>query len=287
MTLKVPPDQDLVLVGGSGNLARKKLLPAIYNLAVDGLLPRRGLIIGHSGGELDDEGFRNLAAGAVRDFSRRRPDDAVWRDLSNRLVFVPGPNGLAGVRSRSEWPHRLVYLATPPSAFGPLTSALKSNELVQGTRLVVEKPFGTDTESSAALDAQLHGVFDEENIFRIDHYLGKETVQNILAFRFGNAMFERVWNRDAIEHVQITVAEDIGVEERGPFYEEVGAFRDIVQNYCLLGPLDQCAGRLQEYIDAGARHIVFSVACRKEDRESHLETIAKELIPRFKQTPMD
>ena len=128
---------------------------------------------------------------------------------------------------------RTTYLAIPPSAFGPVTRQLLSASLVEGSKLVVEKPFGTDLESSRALEKDLRKIFDEQDAFWIDHYMGKETVQNILALRFGNFIFERIWNRDSVEHVQITIAEDIGIEERGQFYESVGALRDIIQNHAL------------------------------------------------------
>ncbi|MCH7735201.1 MAG: glucose-6-phosphate dehydrogenase [Chloroflexi bacterium] len=233
MKLEAPPDQDFVIIGATGNLSRKKLLPAIYNLALDGLLPSGGLIIGQSNEDLNDAEFRRFADDSVKGFSRREIGPATHDAVSKKLRFVPPDRGLDGVRELCTTPERTIYLAIPPSAFETVVLGLKAAGLVEGSRLVIEKPFGVDTGSAEQLDETLHSVFSEDSIFRIDHYLGKETVQNLIAFRFANSIFERIWNRDAIDHVQITVAEDIGVEDRGQFYEEVGALRDIVQNHVL------------------------------------------------------
>ena len=234
VTLQPPATQDIVLIGGTGDLAQRKLLPAIYNLFLDGLLPLEGRIIGYARREGSDETFRKAAAGAIKTHSRRPLYDEAWDLLCERLTFVSGAaGGFAELRQRATASQRLIFLATPPSSVGATVEDLAKHDLVEGTRLVVEKPFGHDLASARELDATLHRYFDESQIFRIDHYLGKETVQNILVFRFGNSLFERVWNRDAIEHVQMTVAESIGVEGRGGFYEEVGALRDMVQNHVL------------------------------------------------------
>ena len=232
MSLGAPEDQDIVIIGGTGDLARRKLLPALYNLHLEGLLPVQGKIIGYARTGRSDDEFRADAAAAVKEFSRTGLDEKAWADFAERLTFVSAePDGFAAVRRNCEQATRLVYLATPPSTFPATVQALGEQDLVEGTRLVVEKPFGRDLASAQALDTALHEVFEESQIFRIDHYLGKETVQNILVFRFGNSIFERVWNRDAIDYVQITVAESIGIEGRGAFYEEVGALRDIIQNH--------------------------------------------------------
>ena len=232
MSLGAPEDQDIVIIGGTGDLARRKLLPALYNLHLEGLLPVQGKIIGYARTGRSDDEFRAAAATAVREFSRTGLDEKAWADFAERLTFVSAePDGFAGVRRSCEQATRLIYLATPPSTFPATVHTLSEQDLVEGTRLVVEKPFGQDLASARALDTALHEVFEESQIFRIDHYLGKETVQNILVFRFGNSIFERVWNRDAIDYVQITVAESIGIEGRGAFYEEVGALRDIIQNH--------------------------------------------------------
>jgi glucose-6-phosphate 1-dehydrogenase len=219
-------------VGASGDLSRRKLLPALYNLAAAGLLPGRGSIIGLAPGDLDDERFRELARESIGQFSRTNIEEDSWARLASRLAFVRlDEDGYARLAERARESERLVYLAVPPSAVPEIVRSLGGAGLASGTRLVVEKPFGTDLASAKELNSTIHDIFDESQLFRIDHYLGKETVQNILVFRFGNALFERVWNRDAIDHMQITVAESIGVEGRGAFYEEAGALRDIVQNH--------------------------------------------------------
>ena len=226
--------QDIVLVGATGDLARRKLLPALYNLALDGLLPDEGAVIGYARGDLSDDEFRRRAREAVSEHSRRPVDPEAWEPLARRLRFVCArEHGLEGVARRSERERRLVYLATPPSLFAETVRELAEHGLTRGGRIVIEKPFGYDLRSAEALDAALQRHLDERQIYRIDHYLGKETVQNILVFRFGNAIFERLWNRDAIDHVQITVGESIGLEGRGATYETVGAFRDILQNHVL------------------------------------------------------
>ena len=219
-------------MGASGDLSRRKLLPALYNLAAAGLLPERGSIIGLSPADLDDERFRELARESIGQFSRTNIEEDSWARLASRLAFVRlDEDGYAHLAERAGESERLVYLAVPPSAVPEIVRNLGGAGLASGTRLVVEKPFGRDLASAKELNSTIHDIFDESQLFRIDHYLGKETVQNILVFRFGNALFERVWNRDAIDHMQITVAESIGVEGRGAFYEEAGALRDIVQNH--------------------------------------------------------
>ena len=234
MILHPPPPQDIVLVGATGDLARRKLLPAIYNLFLENLLPEQGRIIGYARQQLDDAQFHQLAERAIREHSRSPFAAEAWQALCQRFSFVrAGEQGFVEVARRCTESTRLVYLAVPPSAFAGLAAVLSSHGLVAGSRLVVEKPFGHDLASARQLSDALHLSFDESQIFRIDHYLGKETVQNLLFMRFGNTLFERVWNRDAIDHMQITVAEALGVEGRGSFYEEVGALRDIVQNHVM------------------------------------------------------
>ena len=232
MSLEPPSPQDIIVVGASGDLSRRKLLPALYDLSAADLLPRRGSIIGLARRDLDDESFRVLARESIGQFSRTGLDEKLWAGLSSRLMFIhldeDGYRSLAHDKRQSE---RLVYLAVPASAVPKIVRDLGGAGLASGTRLLVEKPFGRDLASAKESNSIIHGIFDESQVFRIDHYLAKETVQNIMVFRFGNALFERVWNRDAIDHVQITVAESIGVEGRGAFYEEAGALRDIVQNH--------------------------------------------------------
>ncbi|MBI2767385.1 MAG: glucose-6-phosphate dehydrogenase [Chloroflexi bacterium] len=234
MSLERPADQDIVIVGATGDLARRKLLPALYNLHLANLLPEKGKIIGYARGASDDSKFRQLAAGAVREFSHTPLDEASWPAFAERLAFVTGSTeGFAGVRRRCEQAARLLYLSVPASAFEDTIRQIADAGLVDGARLIIEKPFGHDLASSRALAKTTSERFGEQQVFRIDHYLGKETVQNILVFRFGNSLYERVWHRDAIDHVQFTVAESIGVDSRGDFYEETGALRDILQNHVL------------------------------------------------------
>jgi glucose-6-phosphate 1-dehydrogenase len=242
-----------VIFGASGDLTRRKLLPALYNLAVSRLLPPGMCIVGFAAREQSDAHFRAEMHDAVAAFSRRKPiDEVVWADFASRLHYVPGRfedearyatlrETLEALdRTNGSGGNRLYYLATRPSSFGTINDNLSKAGLVASaddpsryTRIIVEKPFGRDLASGDALNADLHRVFAERQVFRIDHYLGKETVQNLIALRFGNAIFEPIWNRNHIDHVQVTVAEDIGVEGRGKFYEEAGAMRDIVQNHLL------------------------------------------------------
>ncbi len=232
MSLDQPEDQDIVIVGATGDLAKRKLLPALWNLHLGGLLPERGKIVGYARGASSDEEFRASAVAAVKEFSRNPMDEAQWPSFADRLVYCTGSvEGYAGIAARCTLPQRLIYLSIPPSAFGATITGLAEAGLVEGTRLVVEKPFGHDLASSRKLTETIHSHFQEVQVFRIDHYLGKETVQNILVFRFANAIFERLWNRDNIDHVEFTVAEAIGIEGRGAFYEETGALRDILQNH--------------------------------------------------------
>ena len=234
MSLDIPPNQDIVIVGASGDLSRRKLLPAIYNLCLQGLLPERGKVIGVSRTDMDAEGFRKFAREAVAEFSHSDIDDAKWKTLAQRLDYATMKDGgLAQLGKAVDAQKRLVYMAVPPSAILSTLEALKEADLVEGTCVVIEKPFGHDLDSSRQLNRDVRKIFDESQVLRIDHYLGKETVQNILVFRFGNAVFERIWNRDTLEHVEISVAESIGIEGRGKFYEEAGALRDIVQNHVL------------------------------------------------------
>jgi glucose-6-phosphate 1-dehydrogenase len=231
MTEARPEDQDIIIIGATGDLARRKLFPALYGLFVRREELPEGRIIGFARSKLEDDEFRELARTAV-EASGEDVDDATWKEFAQRLIYVSGEDGgYEALARRAQQSSRLIYLATPPSTFPALVEALEENNLVRGTRILIEKPFGRDLDSARALEATLDRFFDERQIFRIDHYLGKETVQNILIFRFGNSVFERVWNRDAIEHVQITLAETIGIEGRSSFYEETGAIRDVFQNH--------------------------------------------------------
>jgi len=233
MALGPPPDQDVIVVGATGDLAHRKLLPALYNLNVERLMPERGSILGTAPFDWDDERFRDFARDGVTRFSRTGIDAAAFAAFAERLHFVPlGANGdLTPLRVHLTCTRRIAYLAIPPSAFGPLINALGTSGLAVDTSIIIEKPFGHDLKSAEALNRALHEVVPEQRVYRIDHYLGKETVQNLLVFRFGNSVSERIWNRDAIARVEITVAESIGVDGRGALYEEIGAIRDIVQNH--------------------------------------------------------
>ncbi len=234
MHLGRPDPQDVVIIGVSGDLARRKLLPALYDLAADRLTPSEGEIIGYASREWDDEHLRSLARESVQRFSRVGLDERVWSQFAPRLHYVRSTEGgYPRVAELCSTPTRLIYLAIPPSVLQSVVKSLDEAGLVPGTRVIIEKPFGQDLESAKELMRTVHDTFDESQVYRIDHYLGKETVQNILAFRFANSMFERVWNRDAIDHVQITMAESIGVEGRGSSYEDMGALRDVVQNHVL------------------------------------------------------
>ncbi len=234
------PPHLLVLFGGTGHLARRKLLPGILHLARAGLLPEYR-IIGTSLEEIDEQQFRDIAWDACKQFARHRITDAEWADFSKRLTYIPqgaGPNGLADLVARVEAelpgePQRLHYLSIPPSAAPAVVSMLAEANLTERARIIMEKPFGTDLASARLLNATVHEVFSEEQIFRIDHFLGKEAAQNILAFRFANGLFEPIWNREHIEHVQIDVPETLSVEDRGSFYDITGAYRDMVVTHLL------------------------------------------------------
>ena len=234
MALHTPPDQDIVVVGATGDLAARKLIPALYNLDRERLLPRRGRVIGASPEDgWDEERFRRHAHESVAQFSRTGIDESGFADFAKRLHFVSldQSGDLSPLKEKLENRSRLLYLAVPPVAFAPLINGISTAGLVEGTSIIIEKPFGHDLQSARQLNNTLHAVLPEERIYRIDHYMGKETVQNLLVFRFGNSLFERVWNRDAISRVEITVAETLGVENRARLYEQVGAIRDIVQNH--------------------------------------------------------
>jgi glucose-6-phosphate 1-dehydrogenase len=224
-----------VLFGATGDLARRKLLPGLFHLASAGFIPDCR-IIGVSLDDLDADGFRQLVKGALDQFLTRKATDAAWQAFAARLDYVPlgaGADALkAAVATAEAGFHgecrRLHYLSVPPSAALSAVHLLGSAGLVERSRIVMEKPFGTDLASAVRLNAQLHEVFAEDQIFRIDHFLGKEAAQNILAFRFANGLFEPIWNRNFIDHVQIDVPEVLGLAQRAAFYEATGAYRDMV-----------------------------------------------------------
>jgi glucose-6-phosphate 1-dehydrogenase len=227
--------QVVVLVGATGDLARRKLIPGLLHLARAGFIPACR-IIGVSLDEFDADGFRNFARESINEFSARKVEGSDWSDFSGSLDYVPlaaGPAALAAAVTRAESSigaesRRLHYLSVPPNAALSAVRMLGDAGLVQNSRIIMEKPFGTDLASAVALNARLHEVFAEEQIFRIDHFLGKEPAQNILAFRFANGLFEPIWNRNFIDHVQIDVPETLGLGKRSAFYESTGAYRDMV-----------------------------------------------------------
>ncbi len=243
-SVQPPPPLALVVFGASGDLTARKLLPAIAALAEHDALPEGFALIGVARTDWSDEEFQAAALGAV-------PSNPRWKELVKCFRYVPGEYARKDTfdrlkevldetdRNLGTSGNRIYYLATIPALFGEVASALGDhgcNAPGEGgsfARLVVEKPYGHDLESARALDEALHASFDESQIFRIDHYMGKETVQNLLALRFSNAIFEPIWNRRYVDNVQITVAEDLGVEHRGGFYEHAGALRDIVQNHLM------------------------------------------------------
>ena len=225
----------IVLVGATGDLARRKLLPGLFHLSSVGFIPGCR-VIGVSLDNLDAEGFRTSAKQALDEFSTRKVEDNDWTGFAQCLDYVPlsaGPDALRAAVERAERTfdgecRRLHYLSVPPNAALSAVRLLGEAKLVERARIVMEKPFGTDLASAVSLNAKLHEVFAEEQIFRIDHFLGKEPAQNILAFRFANGLFEPIWNRNFIDHVQIDVPETLGLNTRAAFYESTGAFRDMV-----------------------------------------------------------
>ena len=239
----------LVIFGATGDLSRRKLLPGLYNLAHEGALPERFTLIGVARSDAGEQGYRQLAGEAIERFSRRPIDRAVLSALLDRISYVSGSleetktfEALLGAAETLERQYetafnRVFYLATAPRLFEPVVAALGAVGLSRPeraeSRVVIEKPFGRDLSSARALNRALLEVFDERQIYRIDHYLGKETVQNMLALRFANGIFEPLWNRRFIDNVQITAAEDIGIGTRADYYDSAGALRDIAQNHLL------------------------------------------------------
>jgi glucose-6-phosphate 1-dehydrogenase len=246
--LPVPPTT-LAIFGATGDLARRKLLPALYNLAHEGALPERFNLIGISRRDQSDDEFRDQAREAIAQFSRRAPDEQVLEGLLGHISYLGIPfddteryatlgAAMDALDGENGLPlNRVYYLSTAPEYFPVITENLKANGLHRhensDVRVVIEKPFGTDLASARSLQEIVHSVFRERQVFRIDHYLGKETVQNVMAFRFANYMFEPVWNRNYIDHIQITGAEDIGIGTRAGYYDQAGALRDLVQNHML------------------------------------------------------
>jgi glucose-6-phosphate 1-dehydrogenase len=245
---RIPPCS-VVIFGANGDLTKRKLLPALYRLAFDRRIPSGFAIVGNSRTAMSDDQFRDKMRDALKSFLDDTPfEEALWQDFAANLFYIAGDlndpklyeslnDKLTQIAAeRNTGGNVLFYLSTQPSHYEPAIKGLGSVGLQQGEgwrRIIVEKPIGHDLESARHLNRCLSQVFEESQIYRIDHYLGKETVQNVLAFRFGNGIFEPLWNRRYIDHVQITAAESIGVEGRGAYYQEAGALRDMIQNHLL------------------------------------------------------
>ncbi|MEA2130784.1 MAG: glucose-6-phosphate 1-dehydrogenase, partial [Solirubrobacteraceae bacterium] len=239
----------LVIFGATGDLAKRKLLPALYNLAHEGALPERFALVGNARSEMDDAEFREMAMDSVREFSRRPPNEKVLGKLFDDVRYVSGSFDEDGVYEGITTAlgdlddvaglalNRCFYLSTAPTFFPVIVDALGRHELHHRegaeVRVIIEKPFGRSLVEARELNLRVLSVFQEQQVFRIDHYLGKETVQNVLALRFANNMFEPLWNRNYIDNVQITAAEDIGIGTRAGYYDSAGALRDLVQNHML------------------------------------------------------
>ncbi|MGI8552421.1 MAG: glucose-6-phosphate dehydrogenase [Dehalococcoidia bacterium] len=250
---RTPEPCTMVIFGATGDLTKRKLFPALYNLALQHLLPTGFSVVGYSRQDIPDEDFRSRMRDAINQYSRNKPaKPAVWDSFEQGIFYQQGGfddqskfDGLAQRldaidNQRGTLGNRLYYLATPPSFFSDIINRIGKAGLGRErgpdhgwSRIVIEKPFGRDLETAKGLNQEVHQVFDEDQVYRIDHYLGKETVQNILVFRFGNGIFEPIWNRRYIDNVQITVAESIGIEGRGGYYEEAGALRDMVENHMM------------------------------------------------------
>jgi glucose-6-phosphate 1-dehydrogenase len=239
----------LVIFGGTGDLAHRKLLPAMYNLAHEGALPERFNLIAVSRSDIPGDDYRAMASESIEKHSRRPPDPQVLEKLLQQVRYVPGTFDDDSVFDRLEEElgkfdeeaglafNRIFYLSTSPSFFALIVQKLGEHGLDRhddaDVRVVIEKPFGTRLTEAQELNRQVLSVLDESQVYRIDHYLGKETVQNVLAFRFANGMFEPIWNRNFIDYVQITASEDIGIGRRAGYYDHAGALRDLVQNHML------------------------------------------------------
>lgn len=240
----------LIIFGVTGDLSRKKLMPAVYDLANRGLLPPGFGLVGFARRDWADQDFMQIVHDAVKQYARTEFREEVWQQLAQGIRFVPGTFDDADAfkrlketideldRERGTMGNHAFYLSIPPKAFPQVTEQLSQSGLAAGKdgawrRVVIEKPFGSDLKTARELNAVVESVFPADSVFRIDHYLGKETVQNILALRFANQLYEPIWNANYVDHVQITMAEDIGVGGRAGYYDGIGAARDVIQNHLL------------------------------------------------------
>jgi glucose-6-phosphate 1-dehydrogenase len=243
---RTPDPCALVIFGASGDLTRRKLFPALYSLALRGLLPKQFGVVGVARSEESDDEFRERMKHAVQEFGRDKFHAETWNWLAEGIHYISadfaddaGQDRVVEAlneldEQRGTAGNRVYYLAVPPAAIATLVHAIGMRRSTRGwTRLIIEKPFGHDLPSAQELNQEVKDHFAEREIYRIDHYLGKETVQNLLALRFANGIFEPIWNRQFVDHVQITVAESIGIEGRADFYEQAGAIRDVFQNHML------------------------------------------------------
>ena len=249
---RLPDACVMVIFGASGDLTKRKLIPAIFDIARQGLLPPTFTIVGVARTPMSNDAFRDYMLGAIREFGRLQDAERIlWETFARGLFYISADpkdvNGYAQLKEqlrniaseRNAGENVLFYLSTPPGMYSPIVQGLahaqmsKPASAQQWVRIIIEKPFGVDLSSARELNSEVLSVFDESQVYRIDHYLGKETVQNLLVFRFANGIFEPIWNRNYIDHVQITAAETVGVENRGGYYESAGAMRDMIQNHML------------------------------------------------------
>ncbi|SHI53485.1 glucose-6-phosphate dehydrogenase [Propionispora hippei] len=288
MTYGIKPDPAVIVIfGASGDLTARKVVPALYNLYLDDYLPAQYSIVGVSRTPFSDDEFRTHLRSGIEKFSRRgTPKEKEWSAFAGNVHYLQAEYNDSSLYQKlleldeTSWstpPNLIFYLATPPNLFPEIISQLGNFDLLRGDsryRIVIEKPFGHDLKSAQKLNQELTQVFREHQIYRIDHYLGKETVQNILAFRFGNAVWEPIWNRNFIDHIQITVAEQIGIGRRGGYYESAGALRDMMQNH-LLQLLCFMAMEPPTSFDAD------EIRNKKVDVMHAIRLISREEVPRF------
>ncbi len=275
----------MVVFGATGDLMQRKLIPALYDLFCDGVIPQQFFLVGFARRPFSTSEFKQLVRGALKEFSSRRVTTAQFETFFANFYYQQGMfderagyDALVTLLNSFDTKlkmcvTRFFYLATPPQHYGVILDHLKETKLSEGcgqntpqfTRILIEKPFGKDLDSARQLDAKLGKTFAESQIYRIDHYLGKETVQNILAFRFANSIFEPIWNKEHINHIQITLSETAGIGNRGPFYEGIGALRDVAQNHLLeliaLITMDEPKSFTAENIRSSRAAAIEAIAC--------------------------